>query len=51
MSTSQDPDVAVAVTVRAVEGGPAVDLALPDPLDVLAGATLKVGPWGAADAQ
>ena len=50
MSTSQDPDVAVAVTVHAVEGGPAVELALPDPLDVLAGATVKVGPWSTPEA-
>ncbi|UZN02509.1 DUF4232 domain-containing protein [Cellulomonas sp. S1-8] len=45
MSTSQDPDVAVGVTVRAVAGGPTVDLELSDPLDVLAGATVRVGPW------
>lgn len=48
MSTSQDPDVSVAVTVRAVAGGPVVDLPLTGTLDVLAGATVKVGPWGAA---
>jgi len=47
MSTSQDPDVAVAVSVRPVAGGPAVDLVLPRSLDVLAGATVKVGPWQA----
>ncbi|MBF0689696.1 MAG: DUF4232 domain-containing protein [Cellulomonas sp.] len=45
MSTTQDPDVAVAVTVQPVPGGPAVDLALPMDLDVLAGATVKVRPW------
>ena len=45
MSTAQDPDVAVGVTVRAVAGGPDVDLALPGGLDVLAGATVEVGPW------
>lgn len=45
MSTSLDPDVAVGVTVRPVVGGPATDLPLPDPLDVLAGATVEVGPW------
>jgi hypothetical protein len=50
MSTSQDPDVAVEVTVRAVKAGPAVDLALPDPLDVLAGATVKVSPWSGSEA-
>lgn len=55
MSTSQDPDVAVAVTVRPVTGGPAVDLPLDHELDVLAGATVEVGPWrpvevGGADA-
>ncbi|MBD7919785.1 DUF4232 domain-containing protein [Cellulomonas sp. Sa3CUA2] len=48
MSTSQDPDVAVGVAVRAVPGGPVVDLPLPDALDVLAGATVKVGPWQGA---
>ncbi|MBO3083345.1 DUF4232 domain-containing protein [Cellulomonas fengjieae] len=50
MSTTQDPDLAVGVTVRAVEGGPAVELVLPDPLDVLAGATLKVGQWSTSEA-
>ncbi|WP_432456935.1 DUF4232 domain-containing protein [Cellulomonas iranensis] len=45
MSTTNDPDVAVRVTVRPVPGGPDVDLALPTPLDVLAGATVRVGPW------
>ena len=45
MSTTQDPDVAVGVTVQPVPGGPAVDLALPMDLDVLAGATVKVRPW------
>lgn|GEM_PF-1500342 len=50
MSTSQDPDVSVRVTVRAVAGGPTVDLALPGPLDVLAGATVRVGPWRTPDA-
>ncbi|WP_308200285.1 DUF4232 domain-containing protein [Cellulomonas wangsupingiae] len=45
MSTSQDPDVAVGVTVRAVADGPAVDLVPPVTLDVLAGGTVEVGPW------
>ncbi|MCC2315515.1 DUF4232 domain-containing protein [Cellulomonas xiejunii] len=45
MSTAQDPDVAVAVTVQPVPGGPTVELALPTDLDVLAGATVKVRPW------
>ncbi|SFJ76030.1 Protein of unknown function [Cellulomonas sp. KH9] len=45
MSTSQDPDVAVGVTVRAVTDGPAVDLVPPVTLDVLPGATVEVGPW------
>ncbi|WP_028045793.1 DUF4232 domain-containing protein [Cellulomonas sp. URHE0023] len=49
MSTSQDPDVAVRVTVRAIADGPVVDLVLTDPLDVLAGATVKVGPWRTSD--
>jgi hypothetical protein len=45
MSTSQDPDVAVRVSVRAVPGAPVADLVLPTSLDVLAGATVRVGPW------
>lgn len=49
MSTAQDPDVSVAVGVRAVRGADAVRLEVPreagGPLDVLAGAAVAVGPW------
>lgn len=49
MSTAQDPDVTVALGVRAVRGADAVRLEVPaeagGPLDVLAGAAVAVGPW------
>jgi hypothetical protein len=49
MSTALDPDVTVALGVRAVRGADAVRLEVPaeagGPLDVLAGAAVAVGPW------
>lgn len=49
MSTALDPDVTVALGVRAVRGAEATRLAVPanagGPLDVLAGAAVAIGPW------
>ncbi len=60
MSTTQDPDVSVAVRVRAVPGARGVEVPIdpPEPedmtqepptwVDVLAGAEVEVGSWAAA---
>lgn len=46
MSTSQDPDVTVALLVTPVPGGAAVRLDAPEGgIDVLAGAAVEVGAW------
>lgn len=45
MSTSQDPDVTVALTVTPAPGTTPVTVPVADPLDVLAGAAVEVQPW------
>ena len=46
MSTSQDPDVTVALLVTPVPGATAVRLDAPEGgIDVLAGAAVEVGAW------